>query len=92
MIRFGLRLLIGGGLAAILGLIWLVNGLQGDKPDSPFAGGTWKGPVLSLAGAAAVIMGIRMLREGDGPQQVEDEAAWRDAGGPGFRGRAGRPG
>jgi hypothetical protein len=58
---FGIRLILGGGGAAVLGVIWFFDALEGEDPESTLKGGIWKGPLLFVAGLAAVVMGVRML-------------------------------
>ena len=63
MNKLGLKLTLGGVPAAAIGIYWFVGELNGGDPDGILTGGLWKGPLLICAGIAAVIMGIRMLRE-----------------------------
>ena len=63
MNRFALRLAIGGGLAALVGLLWLGLGITGNDFDGILPGGLWKGPLLMAAGGTGVVMGVRMLRQ-----------------------------
>lgn len=74
MNRFALRMLFGGGAATLFGLLWLGCGLTGSDLDGVLTGGLWKGPLLMVAGIGAVVMGIRMLREGD--ERPGDDARW----------------
>jgi hypothetical protein len=59
----GLRLILGGGGAAIFGALWFLGGLLGEDPESGLQGGIWKGPLLVVAGIGLAIMGVRMLKE-----------------------------
>jgi len=65
MTSFGLRLIIGGIPATVIGIIWFVYGFSGGDPHGVFTGGLWKGPLLTCTGIAAVIMGVRMSRDED---------------------------
>jgi hypothetical protein len=65
--RLAIRLLIAGPACVVIGLLWLATGLAGGSEI--FTGGTWKGPLLAVTGAAATVMGIRMLRAPDVPQE-----------------------
>jgi hypothetical protein len=76
MMRFGLRMILVGCVAIVFGVIWLVSSLGGKDSDGVFAGGIWKGPLLLLAGIAALIVGIRGVREpeNDGPKPAQGSA------------------
>jgi hypothetical protein len=63
MKTFGMRMIVGGGGACLIGLLWFASGLSGEDLFGVLGGGIWKGPLLTLAGIGAVIMGARMLRE-----------------------------
>lgn len=67
--KFAMKMIVGGILAALLGVVWLGYGFAGGDADGVFTGGLWKGPLLMAAGAGAVIMGFRMLRDDASPQE-----------------------
>lgn len=62
---FSLRLIYGGVAATVFGVVWFVSGLAGEDLLGIFTGGVWKGPMLTIAGVGAVIMGMRMWRDED---------------------------
>jgi len=66
MMRFGLRMILAGCCATIIGVIWLLSSLGGKDSEGVFTGGIWKGPLLCLAGIAALIVGILALRACEG--------------------------
>lgn len=67
--RLAIKLILGGIPSVVIGVIWLIYGLNGGDPNGVFTGGIWKGPLLMSAGVGAVIMGIRMIREESAPSQ-----------------------
>ena len=59
--KFAIRLLLGGGGCACIGLWWLEEGIRGGKINEIIGGLLWKGPLLLVTGLAAVYYGFRMM-------------------------------
>ncbi len=62
MIRFGLKLLLGGGAAIVLGIALFVTSLAGGLPGYE-RDGLWQGPLIVLLGVMVVMFGRKALRD-----------------------------
>ena len=57
--------IVGGGVACLIGIVWILQGLNIRKGDGMSGHGVWTffGALLLLLGAAVVIGGLRARRE-----------------------------
>lgn len=54
------------GLATVpAGIGWFVVSFTDSDWNEILTGGVWKGPLLAIAGAGALVVGIRSLKVGD---------------------------
>jgi hypothetical protein len=58
-----IKLLVAGVVAICVGLWWLVDGLCDGLLAQAVGGLLWKGPLLTLVGAAALVVGARLFSE-----------------------------
>ncbi|HJR25558.1 MAG TPA: hypothetical protein VJ804_08805 [Acidimicrobiales bacterium] len=56
--------IVGGGVACLIGIVWILQGLDIRKGDGMSGEGEWAflGALLLLLGAAVVIGGLRVRR------------------------------
>lgn len=76
---WGIRLLVLGVIAVIVGAVYLYHGIRGGDPDGIFSDGLLKGPLGLVAGVTLFVFGLRALRPsrpipGPGVTWVEGEA------------------
>jgi hypothetical protein len=55
------KIFFAGIVGVVMGLVWFVSGLTGAAPDSPFAGGLWKGPLAFTVGVIALYISIKEM-------------------------------
>lgn len=60
-LRFGLRLMLAGGIIFLLGLGGIVDLILGGSVDAIVGGLAWKCPLIALAGAGTIYYGYRIV-------------------------------
>ena len=64
--RLGIRLILAGAGAALIGAWWSIDGLAGGMMNELLGGLIWKGPLLFLAGCGLSLAGYRIVRNACG--------------------------
>src|SRR5260370_19477098 len=80
--KFAVKLILGGSCAVFFGLWWLIDGLADGWMNQLLGGLVWKGPLLFLAGVAAVVMGYRIVKEIRGPMASNEPHTQNNGGEP----------